>query len=145
AATTLRAGGRGLVGVRGRLGKSLVGAQIALSTLLLVGAGLLVQSARRLLSADLGFDRDHVIAVDIHLGNTNYVGDRLQEYRLALEQRAMQVPGVVATSYSHNGLLSRGISLVNIEIPGVVARSDAESSISANLVGAGYVKATGAA
>jgi predicted permease len=144
-ATTLRAQGRGLVGVRGRLGKSLVAAQIALSMLLLVGAGLLVQSARRLLSADLGFDRDHVIAVDIHLGNTNYVGDRLQEYRLGLEQRAMQVPGVVVTSYSHNGLLARGISLVNIEIPGVVARSDAESSTFANLVGAGYVKATGAA
>jgi len=145
AAMTLRAQGRGLVGVRGRLGKSLVAAQIALSTLLLVGAGLLVQSARRMLSADLGLDRDHVIAVDIHLGNTNYVGDRLQEYRLGLEQRAMQVPGVVATSYSHNGLLGRGISLVNIEIPGVVARSDAESSTFANLVGAGYVKATGAA
>ena len=144
AATTLRAQGRGLVGVRGRLGKSLVAAQIALSTLLLVGAGLLVQSARRLLSADLGFDRDHVIAVDIHLGNTNYVGDRLQQYRLGLERQAMQVPGVVATSYSHNGLLSRGTSLVNIEIPGVVTRSDAESSIFAYLVGAGYVKATGA-
>jgi len=144
AATTLRAQGRGLVGVRGRLGKSLVAAQIALSTLLLVGAGLLVQSARRLLNADLGFDRDHVIAVNIHLGNTNYVGDRLQQYREALERQAMQVPGVVATSYTHNGLLGRGLSLVNIEIPGVVARSDAESSIFASLVGAGYVKATGA-
>jgi predicted permease len=145
AATTLRAQGRGLVGVRGRLGKSLVAAQIALSTLLLVGAGLLVQSARRLLSADLGVDRDHVIAVNIHLGNTNYAGDRLQQYRQAMERQAMQVPGVLATSYSHNGLLSRGLSLVNIEIPGVVARSDAESSILANRVGAGYVRATGAA
>ena len=145
AATTLRSQGRGLVGVRGRLGKSLVAAQIALSTLLLVGAGLLVQSARRLLSADLGVDRDHVIAVNIHLGNTSYAGDRLQQYRHDLERRAMQVPGVVATSYTHNGLLGRGLSLVNIEIPGVVARSDAESSIIANLVGAGYVRATGAA
>jgi predicted permease len=144
AATTLRAQGRGLVGVRGRLGKSLVAAQIALSTLLLVGAGLLVQSARRLLSADLGFDRAHVIAVNIHLGNTNYVGDRLQQYRFDLERQAMQVPGVKATSYTHSGLLSRALSLVNIEIPGVVARSDAESSIIANLVGAGYVRATGA-
>jgi predicted permease len=144
AASTLRAQGRGLVGVRGRLGKSLVAAQIALSTLLLVGAGLLVQSARRLLSADLGFDRDHVIALDIHLGNTDYAGDRLQQYRLELERRAMQVPGVVATSYSHSGLLGRGISTVNIEIPGVVARSDAESSMFAYLVGAGYAKATGA-
>jgi len=143
-ATTLRAQGRGLVGVRGRLGKSLVAAQIALSTLLLVGAGLLMQSARRLLSADLGFDRDHVIAVNIHLGNTNYEGDRLQQYRFGLERRAMQVPGVMATSYTHNGLLGSATSLVNIEIPGVVARSDAESSIFANLVGAGYVKATGA-
>ena len=143
-AATLRAQGRGLVGARGRLGKSLVAAQIALSMLLLVGAGLLVQSARRLLSADLGFDRAHVIAVNIHLGNTNYVGDRLQQYRFDLERRAMQVPGVIATSYSHSGLLSRALSLVNIEIPGVVARSDAESSIIANLVGAGYVRATGA-
>ena len=144
AATTLRAQGRGLVGVRGRFGKSLVAAQIALSTLLLVGAGLLVQSARRLLSADLGFDRDHVIVVNIHLGNTNYVGDRLQQYRVGLERQAMQVPGVVATSYSHNGLLGGGISLVNIEIPGVVARSDPESLIFCDLVGAGFMRATGA-
>jgi ABC-type antimicrobial peptide transport system permease subunit len=86
-----------------------------------------------------------VIAVNIHLGNTNYAGDRLQQYRFALEHQAMQVPGVVATSYTHNGLLGGGLSLVNIEIPGVVARSDAESSIFANLVGAGYVRATGAA
>jgi predicted permease len=110
-----------------------------------VGAGLLVQSARRLLSADLGFDRDHVIVAKIHLGNSNYVGDRLQQYRLDLERRAMQVPGVVATSYTHNGLLGGGLSLVRIEIPGVVAASDIESTIFCNRVGAGYLKATGAA
>ena len=144
AATTLRAQGRGLVGGRGRLGKSLVAAQLALSTLLLVGAGLLVQSARRLLSADLGFDRDHVIVAEIHL-KAPYVGDRLEQYRREIERRAMRVPGVVATSYSHNGLLSGGTSRTHVEIPGVVTVADTEASVFENLVGAGYVRATGAA
>jgi predicted permease len=145
AATTLRTQGRGLVGVRARLGKSLVTVQIALSTLLLVGAGLLVQSARRLLSADLGFDRDHVIVAEMRLRKTDYAGDRIEQYRREIERQAMQVPGVVATSYSHNGLLSGGTSRTHVEIPGVVTVADSEASVFENLVGAGYVRATGAA
>jgi predicted permease len=144
AATTLRTQARGLIGVRGWVGRSLVAGQIALSMLLLIGAGLLVQTANRLLNAGLGFDRPHVVVANMHLEKKNDIGNRIDEYRRALEQRLTQVPGVVATTYSHNGLLSGGMSLLDVGIPGVVAPTDSAAEVFVNRVGARYMKALGA-
>src|SRR5581483_5428925 len=47
-------------GVRGRFRLLIVGAQVALSLVLLVTAGLLVHSFRNLATQDIGFDADHV-------------------------------------------------------------------------------------
>src|SRR5439155_1260427 len=60
-ASTLKAGGRGVAGGRGwEAGKVLVAAQVALSLLLLVCAGLLVRSVRNLQAFDPGFDRERL-------------------------------------------------------------------------------------
>jgi predicted permease len=144
-ATTLRAQGRGTMGGHARLGRSLVAAQIAASSLLLLGAGLLVQSARRLLSAELGFDRAHVVVAHMHLGKTTYVGGRLEQYREQVERQALHVPGVLGASYTQEGLFGGGTSLGHVEIPGVVTPMDTASAIYYDRVGAGYLRSTGAA
>src|SRR6185437_8483222 len=68
--TALRAHGRNIAGARVRLGRvalgpALVVGQVALSTLLLIGAGLLVHSVQRILTVDLGFDRDHMLIAEL--------------------------------------------------------------------------------
>jgi len=71
---TLRDEGRGLSGSRSRarLRSLLVVGQVALSLLLLIGAGLLVRSFNRLLQVDPGFDPHHVLTLNISLPTGKY-------------------------------------------------------------------------
>jgi len=72
--TTLRDEGRGTSGghARAQMSSLLVVGQIALSLLLLIGAGLLLQSFRRLLRVDPGFDADNVLSMSISLPTVKY-------------------------------------------------------------------------
>jgi putative ABC transport system permease protein len=60
----MQSGTRGhIVGGRGLPGRVFVAAEIAMALMLVVGAGLLVQSMRAVLSRPLGFEVDHGIAI----------------------------------------------------------------------------------
>jgi predicted permease len=94
----MRAHGRGVAeGIaRGRftLSKSLVVAQVALSMILLVGAGLLVGSLRNLNTLDAGFERDGVLLVEAELRRASISEtDRAPMLRQVL-QRMRAIPGV---------------------------------------------------
>lgn len=148
-ATALRAQGRNLAGARARFGrfaagKALVIGQVALSTLLLIGTGLLVRSMQRILTADLGLDRDHVVLVDVGAGRTGPVGARLVALMDDLVERARQVPGVIAVSYSRQGVFGGGESTGHVTIPGFVAQADSQGSVNYNNVGPNYFHAVGA-
>ena len=62
---------RGTVGSRFNLGRALVTGQVALSLMLLVGAGLFLGTLRNLLSIDLGFSRHNILLVRAGLMQTN--------------------------------------------------------------------------
>lgn len=70
----LRDEGRGLSGSRSRarVRSLLVAGQVALSLVLLIGAGLLVRSFSRLLQTDPGFAPDHVLTMQISLPTSKY-------------------------------------------------------------------------
>lgn len=93
---SLKEGGRGLTGGRRShlLRSSLVVSEIALSVLLLIGAGLLVRSFVRLLSQNLGFDSHDLLTMQVWLPSNHYSGTQaLNFYQQALGQiRAL--PGV---------------------------------------------------
>ena len=57
---------------RARLRSSLVVAEVALSVILLVSAGLMIRSFDRLLSQDLGFNPEKVVTMSIKLPNKRY-------------------------------------------------------------------------
>jgi len=78
----LNDGGRGDSGSRQRLRAGLVVAEVALSLLLLVGAGLMVKSMARLLNVDAGFDGQAVLTMQINLPAQRYV-DQALERRLS--------------------------------------------------------------
>ncbi|HEV2488399.1 MAG TPA: ABC transporter permease [Candidatus Acidoferrales bacterium] len=87
------------------IGKVLVIAQVALSLLLLIVAGLFIRSFRNLSEVQLGFDRDHIL--QFYSDGLTYGYHRPEIIPLYQEiiQRIAAVPGVRAVSLSDNGLL----------------------------------------
>jgi putative ABC transport system permease protein len=115
----------------GRAGLSYfaVATQMALSVLVLVGAGLLVRSFRTVLAVDLGFQPRHVVAMNISLPQPKYDDPerRVLFYRQLL-QRVDATPGVTASgSVSHLPL--RGARLTgDFSVEGRVTPQSADLS-----------------
>jgi predicted permease len=99
----MRAAGRAVVEGHSRLtlGKALVGAQVALSLVLLVAAGLLVTSLRRLATDDPGFRQEGVLLVTTDLRRGGVPKEQLGAVRAALLETLRAVPGVADASESH--------------------------------------------
>ncbi|MGA8741400.1 MAG: ABC transporter permease [Terracidiphilus sp.] len=79
---------------KGLAGKSIVAFQIALSTLLVVGAGLFVRTLVKLNSVDVGFQADHLVLFEISPPAYRYQGPKSVQLHQQLEQRFAAVPGV---------------------------------------------------
>ena len=146
--TALRADGRMLLG-RGRQGRfgtarTLVVAQVALSTVLLTGAGLLVRSMQRILTTDLGMDRNHLLVVYIPAKKAGYEGARTFSLMRELTDRTLQVPGVRAVSASTHGLFTGGEGGMHVTIPGRAAMTTQEQQVHYDSVGAGFFQTIGA-
>lgn len=93
----LKDGGRGNSGRGGRTRNFLVGAQVAGSLVLLVGAGLLLKSFVRLNDVSLGFNPDQVLTARVTLGGDRY-DDETRQVRFFEELlgRVEGLPGVRA-------------------------------------------------
>jgi predicted permease len=81
-------------GNRNRLGGVLVVSEVALSLLLLVGAGLMLRSFIRLMSVDPGFDPQNVVTMAISLPGSKYQGLQRGAFFQQLLERAAALPGV---------------------------------------------------
>jgi predicted permease len=79
---------------RGLGGKALVGFQIALSTLLVIGAGLFVRSVMGLNNTDAGFRTDHLLLAEIDAPGNRYAPGKDVALHQQLEQAIAAVPGV---------------------------------------------------
>ena len=127
----------GLAASRSRLGNLLLGAQIAVSAIVLVAAGLLLHSLFNLETYDLGFDADHVLAVTLS-GKAATSGFYEQ-----LLDRANHLPGVKSIAYSALIPLRGDVFGINIAVPGYTPRSAAETHAYFNGVSPGYFQAMG--
>ncbi len=83
-----------------RLRAALVIGQVAVSLVLLIGAGLLIRSVTRLATTELGFDVEHLLTGDVQLMVTEYPEDhqRIQFFEAIRDDLAAQ-PGVTAVGF----------------------------------------------
>lgn len=126
------------------LGKLLVVTQVALSMLLLVGTGVLVQSMWRLQHADVGLQRDQLVIATINTQRAGYTGPRLTVSMRDLLARVGQIPGVTGVSLSENGIFSGTESGTTLQVEGFTARADSDTLVSEDEVGPGYFHVIGA-
>jgi putative ABC transport system permease protein len=110
----LREGPRGSTGGRSRVHSLLLMGEIAVATLLLVGAGLLLKSFWRLQSVDPGFKPDHVLTAGVSLNREKYMkaDDRRTMFFSQVLDRVRSVPGVESVGMiSHLPFGGRGVNM----------------------------------
>jgi putative ABC transport system permease protein len=119
-AETLRDGGRGGSERRGgRTRTALVLGQTAAAMVLLVGAGLLVNSFWRLVTVDPGFRAEKVLMASLDIPTERYdTRDRKNGYRNELIRRVGEIPGVVAVGAAKTQPLRGGGEPYEFTIPG---------------------------
>ncbi len=138
---------RGFGSVRARvgLGKPLVVAQVAISLILLIGAGLLVRSLQNLRSLDAGFEQGQVLLFTVDAYGTSYGGARLSILHRDLLERMGALPGVRRASVSNYSPISGGSQGRGISVPGFISRSEEDHGIDVNWVGPNYFETMGIA
>jgi predicted permease len=92
--------------VKQYLGRTLVIFQVALSLLLLIGAGLLIRSLHNLRQIDLGFRPEHVLIFELAHNPNNREPAALARVAREVRERVRQIPGVESASLSVHMLLS---------------------------------------
>jgi macrolide transport system ATP-binding/permease protein len=124
---------------RGRLRSGLVVAQVAVSLLLLVGAGLTTRSVEAVRRANPGFDASHVTALAIDLKQNGYDEARGRVFYRHLLDAARADPGVEAATlaaYNPMGMVDTRAQRVAIE--GYEPRRDEDLGFMTNTVGSDY-------
>ncbi|HEX5830678.1 MAG TPA: ABC transporter permease [Gemmatimonadaceae bacterium] len=130
-------------GRRVGLSGSLVMAQVALSLVLLVGAGLFVRTFASLATIDLGFERDRALLV--HIGAPGAGVDPAERgpmYERILEA-VRGVPGVSRAALSMITPMSGSLSRRRMEFPGRPELPERERSVPMNVVSPGWFAALG--
>ncbi len=134
-------GGPASTQVRSPLARVLIVSQVALSLVLLVGAGLFLRSLVNLTNVKTGFDKPNVLMFQVDEWSNGYQGERLANLYNQIEERVSSQPGVRAASFS-SFTFNQGSSTNNIFTEG---RPDPGTSppVMHNVVGPGYFRTLG--
>ena len=133
-------------GPRQRLTSVLVVAQVAVSLVLLMGAGLFLRTIAHLREVDLGFAPQRLLILDLNPQGAGYQGDRAVALTRRLLERIEAVPGVAAASMSENGLLTaRDLSTNLLHPEGLLAGPDGFPRTHWDVVGPRYFSTIGTA
>lgn len=120
--------------------RSLVIFQVALSVLLLVGAGLFLRTLRNLEQVDAGFQRENVLLFRVNPVQAGYDEDRIAPLYRQLEERLAAVPGVRSVGMSAFTLLSDARWMPSVAFRGSVS---APAKVVAVPVGPGFFETMG--
>ena len=145
-ASALKADSAGVVGSRGRawVRSGLVLVQVSLSFVLLVGAGLLIQSLQKIRSSSPGFSTHEVLFTAVDLVSAGYDPQRAQNFQDELLYRVKALPGVESAAFARMTPLSYGsFSSTPISVDGYVIPPEEQPTMEYNEVGPDYLVTMG--
>jgi predicted permease len=139
--------GHGRTAVPGgfRMTEGLVIAQIALSLVLTVGAGLLVRTLQNLKNFYPGFHEQNVLLFSIQPGMVGYTNSQVAELYERIKTQIENTPGISAVSFSTFSPLAGWSGSTDAEVEGYAPKPGENPAISVNFVGPSYFKALGTA
>jgi predicted permease len=115
---------------RTRLRSALVVAQVMLSLVVLVAAGLVVRALGKLQTVSPGFEVEHGLVASFDLGLQNYDEARGQDFERRLVERVRALPGVKAASLTDLMPLSLNYSSSDVHVEGQQLGRGANAPIS---------------
>ena len=116
-ATTLKQSRR-TTGVVSRLSKGLIIVQVALSLLLLVGAGLFIRTLYNLQRVNLGFNQENLLLFKLQPQQVGYKDERLIQFYQQLFARLDQLPGTRSVTFAKVPLIADDNFLNSVLLPG---------------------------
>ena len=123
-----------------RIRKGLVVAQVALSMLLVAGAGLFARSLYNLKHLNPGFDTNNLISFTVDPALAGYDQARIKRFYDTLLARLREQPGVLSASVAQIWVLTGSGSQRTIRVPGYESRPDENMNPSTNEVGPDYFR-----
>ncbi|HMD95804.1 MAG TPA: ABC transporter permease [Terriglobia bacterium] len=103
----------------GRMHGGLIALEVALSFVLLVGAGLMMKSLLRLLAEDVGFRTEHLLTMDVSLSEEKYsTPEKQTAYFDHVLQRLIAMPAVLSVGAVTDLPLTRNETWNGFDIPG---------------------------
>ena len=128
---------------RGLAGKTIVVVELALSMLLVVGAGLFVQTLLQLGHSRLGFHPDHLLLFELQPPQTHYPGPANIPLYRQLDERLAAIPGIRSVALTSVPLVA-GDAMVHTFVPeGKQRKPEGNPSVLSNNVGEDFFSTYG--
>jgi predicted permease len=124
------------------LGKGLVVFQIALSTILLIGAGLFVRTLVNLSRTPLGFRADHILLFRLNPPRTGHNEGQMVALYRQLEEKLAAIPGVRSVAMSNIAIIGDGHSGATFHVSGTPLPKE-EVRVQTNKVGLDFFQTMG--
>jgi predicted permease len=121
-----------------RFRKVAVGAQIALSVLLLGGAGLFVRTLDNLRHQSVGFDTSHLATFTLDPTSSGYGEDRTPQIVANALEALRRIPGVSSVSATNDPELSGDSNTSNFAVQGYKATEDEQMNFEEPWIASGY-------
>jgi predicted permease len=123
--TTIKQGRRS-AGTVSRLSKGLVVLQVALSLLVLIGAGLFIRTLYNLQRVNLGFNQENLLLFGLSPRQGGYKDERLRQFYEQLPSRLDNLPGVRAATFGAVPLIAHYGWNTRILLPGETEKTAAD-------------------
>lgn len=114
----LKDSSRSVTGSRTLLNKSLLVVQVAISIVLLIGAGLFLRTVDNLRRVDVGFNPNNLVLFRVNPQLNQYDQPRIMALHQQIQQRLATVPGVRAVTMSNPALLSGSTNSTDFIVQG---------------------------
>ena len=109
---------RSVTGSRTLLNRSLLVVQVAISLVLLIGAGLFLRTVDNLRRVDVGFNPNNLVIFRVNPQLNGYEPTRIASLYDQMVQRLLGVPGVRSVTLSNPPMLSGGVNSTSFIVQG---------------------------